>query len=213
MKIQQGFNNQRFAIEVLLFTSELKNENTTFFLNRRKSIDDEHTPGIFEIYDVMSPKSVSNGGGEIQFKLFDSLSLTSWNFQGAYIQFRPVAYTHPERDVTTSTETHLDPLMAVDAEEELQQTLAWSLYGKDVRNYLLQGLNVTFGLKGDGFYTKTNYTTWTFVMGYGAPPLEELSVLITIVACVGLGVPLGLLLIGGCYICAKRVRRSASISL
>jgi Lysosomal transcription factor, NCU-G1 len=197
VKIVSGFSNPRFAIEILLFCTEDLTANNTFYFSKRKSIDDEHTPGIFEVYDILSPKSMRDGGG-------------------AYIQFRPVSYTHPERDVTTSTETHLDSFQFVtgsDAETELAQTLAWSVYGKDVRNFLVQGLNVTLGLTGDGYYSKSNYSTFTFVMGFGTPPLEELSTLITIVACIGLGIPLLLIVVGTCYICVKRMKRSSSLDL
>lgn len=46
----------------------------------------------------------------------------------------------------------------------------------------------------------------TFVMGYGTAPNERLSTFVMIVACIGLGIPLALLVGGGCYICIKRVR-------
>lgn len=46
----------------------------------------------------------------------------------------------------------------------------------------------------------------TFVMGYGTAPAERLSMFVLIVACIGLGIPLALLIGGGCYMCIKRVR-------
>lgn len=43
-------------------------------------------------------------------------------------------------------------------------------------------------------------------MGYGAAPNERLSMFVVIVASIGLGIPLALLVGGGCYVCIKRVR-------
>lgn len=43
-------------------------------------------------------------------------------------------------------------------------------------------------------------------MGYGTAPSEQLSMFVVIVASIGLGIPLVLLVGGGCYICIKRVR-------
>lgn len=43
-------------------------------------------------------------------------------------------------------------------------------------------------------------------MGYGAPPDEQLSMFVLIVAAIGLGVPLLLVIGGGCYLCIKRAR-------
>lgn len=44
--------------------------------------------------------------------------------------------------------------------EQLNTSLAWAYYGYNLNNVLVQGFNVSFGYSGDGFYTKTNYSTW-----------------------------------------------------
>lgn len=43
-------------------------------------------------------------------------------------------------------------------------------------------------------------------MAYGAPPTEQLPMFIVIVASIGLGLPLLLVVGGGCYICIRRAR-------
>lgn len=46
----------------------------------------------------------------------------------------------------------------------------------------------------------------TFVLGYGTAPPEHLSMVIAILACIGLGIPLILLIVGGVYLAVKRMR-------
>lgn len=53
------------------------------------------------------------------------------------------------------------PLHLNDPKAELNGTLAWSYYGNDLEDKLLvQGFNVSFGIAEDGFYSRSNYTTW-----------------------------------------------------
>lgn len=85
------------------------------------------------------------------------------NIAGSYIQYRPVSYTHPARDVSTSTELQITkPTNLDNPTEQLNGSLAWSYYGNRLyeKELLVQGFNVSFGMSDDGFYTKTNYTTW-----------------------------------------------------
>lgn len=46
----------------------------------------------------------------------------------------------------------------------------------------------------------------TLVMGYGTAPPEHLSMFVIIVACIGMGIPLLLLIAGGVYVFVKRAR-------
>lgn len=187
--IEENMRSPRFAIELYLLTSEMKKSNETFSINQRKSLDDEHTPGIFSIVDILSPDSS-------RFK------------KGAFVQYRPVSYTSAIREVSLSTETQQYAPIYLDSKKQndVKKSLVWSYYGEEVLGYPAQGVNISFGLTGDGFYTKTNYTTWTFIMGYGAPPIEEFSTFVIVVTSIGLGVPLFLLITGSLYICIKRVR-------
>ncbi|GAB0092780.1 glycosylated lysosomal membrane protein [Sergentomyia squamirostris] len=184
----ETFPQPRFAIEVVLVAMEPRKDNYTVVV--RKSLDDEFTPGIFKIINVASPASLNASSG-------------------GYLQYRPVSYTHEERDVTTSTQTYQSsPATPNNAIKKLNNTIFRSIFGDSVETMLVQALNVSFGGSGDGFYTKYNYTTWTFVVGYGAPLPDKLSLFVVVVATIGLGVPLLLLCCGGCYVCVKRVRNN-----
>ncbi|KAJ6635881.1 Glycosylated lysosomal membrane protein [Pseudolycoriella hygida] len=188
LQVNSSFKNPRFAAEFIFVSEESRFNNQSFMLHSKKSLDDEHTPGIFEIVEIASPKSLMAN-------------------KGSFIQYRPVSYTHPERDVSTSTELHITmPTNLDNPTIQLNTSLAWLYYGPLLNTILVQGFNVSFGMSGDGFYTKTNYSTWTFIMGYGTPPNEQLSMFVVIVASIGLGIPLILLVGGGCYICIKRTR-------
>lgn len=193
--VSSKFDRPRFAIELLFVVSEQAVAGADFQVTKRKSLDDEHTPGIFEIIDVLSP-------GAFKFST------------GGYIEYRPVSYTHPERDVSTSTETHQSEPKSIESPaNELKATLAYAMYGQKLDSLLVQGMNISFGLSGDGFYTKTNYTTMTFQVGFGFPPVEELSAFVLIVAGIGIGVPLALLVFGGLYVCMRKLRNRGGTSV
>ncbi|XP_065072900.1 glycosylated lysosomal membrane protein-like [Ochlerotatus camptorhynchus] len=191
--ISTKFERPRFAVELLFVVSEQAVSGSDFEITKRKSLDDEHTPGIFEIIDVLSP-------GAFKYST------------GGYLEYRPVAYTHPERDVSTSTETHqTEPKSIEYPANELNVTLAYAIYGSKLDSLLVQGMNISFGFSGDGFYSKTNYTTMTFQVGYGVPPIEKLSAFVLIVAGIGIGLPLVMLVFGGIYVCLKKLRNRPGI--
>uniref|UniRef100_A0A2M3Z6D0 Putative lysosomal transcription factor n=1 Tax=Anopheles braziliensis TaxID=58242 RepID=A0A2M3Z6D0_9DIPT len=186
--ITNRFSNPRFAIELVFVVSEQRVQNSEFQVTKRKTLDDEHTPGIFEIVDVMSP-------GVFTFKA------------GGYLEYRPVSYTHPERDVATSTETRQSQPANIDSPiAALNSTLAYALFGDALDRNLVQGMNISFGVSEDGFYRKTNYTTMTFQVGYGVPPVEELSAFVLVVAGIGIGIPLVVLVASVIYVCTKKIR-------
>lgn len=179
-KVKKAFTAPRLAVEYVLISQEdLAVNGTNFHFIRRKTLNDEHTPGIFELDTLLSPDT--------------------------FVEYRPVSYSTVERDVSTSTGTHLGVLSAPN-NTELVQSLAAAYFG-NWSTLLSTATNISFGMKNDGYYTKTNYTTFTFQMGLGAPPTEELSKFIVIISLVGVGIPVLLLAIGCSCICLKRFKR------
>uniref|UniRef100_A0A336LLA7 CSON010963 protein n=1 Tax=Culicoides sonorensis TaxID=179676 RepID=A0A336LLA7_CULSO len=177
-KLKKSFHAPRLAMEMIFATSDLKSSNETFHITKRRTLDDEHTPGIFELDTLLSPRS--------------------------YIEYRPVSYTKRVRDVSDSTDTHLSPV--IDVVDQLNnKSLIFDYFGLN-EEHLLKRTNLSFGSVNDGFYSKTNYTSFSFLIGIGNPPTEELSNLVIGIALVGLGIPAMLLLLGGTCICVKRVR-------
>lgn len=89
------------------------------------------------------------------------MALFRYLLTGSFIQYRPVSYTHPERDVATATELHITiPGNLDNPAKQLKTSLVWAYYGLKLDGMLVQGFNVSFGLSEDGFYAKTYYNTW-----------------------------------------------------
>lgn len=184
-----NYSSPRVAIELLMVSSENKTEGN-FKLNKRRNLDDEFTPGIFDVYDIVSPRSTDDS-------------------RGAFFQYRPVCYTTSARTVSDSTELKQGNIKSlnnnsVEIETNFLYTLPMSFYGYNLGSKVVQGSNVSFGVPNDGFYSKSNYTSFSLLMGIGAPPIEKLSAFVITFAAIGLGVPFLVLLVGGTYLAIKR---------
>lgn len=185
-KIRSNFSSPRIAIELLTISSEDEREGS-YKLNRIRNLDDEFTPGIFDVYNLLSPRSDNNT-------------------KGGFIQYRPVCYTSRYRSVSSSTESRHGNLQNV-KEDEFQYSMPYNYFGiDDLKSHLKQAINITFGMPGDGFYSHTNYVSFSFLVGLGAPAIEPLSMFVKLFSAIGLGVPLLVLIIGGIYVAVKRYR-------
>ncbi|EFN86794.1 Uncharacterized protein C1orf85-like protein [Harpegnathos saltator] len=184
-----SFSRSRFAIELLVVGGG--DPEIPMFVDPKKSLDDEHTPGIFEVVEVRTPP----------YKDLD-IALNA----GAYLQWRPVSYNTGSREVTSSTETmQYPPKKVSNRTNAIDNSMLYCYYGKDTDALLLQKVTVSFGSKGDGFYRKTSYSTWTFIIGYGTPPEERFSNLVIMIISIGLGLPLLIMVIVGLYLCIRRM--------
>ncbi|CAG2055870.1 unnamed protein product [Timema podura] len=134
------FSHARFAVDIILASQDPKNTTMTF--ESHKSLDDEYTPGVFTMVDLQTPSSVSGA-------------------KGGYIQWRPVAYIAKERDLTNSTDANNYGLSNVTYPSAvLNSSAVYAFFSSSLENMLVQETVVSFGLKEDGFYKKTNYTSW-----------------------------------------------------
>jgi hypothetical protein len=186
-----NYTNPRVAVEFFIVSSENKNEGN-FQFHKRRNLDDEFTPGIFDVFDIVSPRSHNDS-------------------RGAFFQYRPVSYTTKYRTVSGSTELHQGDIVDLiekdeDIEKRFNFSLPFAFYGYNIKSRVAQGFNITLGLNGDGFYSRTNYTSFSMLMGIGGSPIESLSTFVITFAAIGLGVPLLVLVIGGIYVAIKRYR-------
>ncbi|XP_043589291.1 glycosylated lysosomal membrane protein-like isoform X1 [Bombus pyrosoma] len=189
LQTNKSFTNSRFAIELLVVGEG--NPEVPMFINPKKSLDDEHTPGIFDVVEVRTPP----------YK-----SMDNYETEGAYLQWRPVSYTTMSRDITDSTETmQYPPLKVSNHTSTIIDSMLYCYYGDKVDNLLTQRIIVSLGSKGDGFYKRTYYSTWTFLIGYGTPPEEQFSYLVIMIISIGLGLPLIILLAIGLYFCIYKL--------
>lgn len=67
LRVNSSFPNARFAAEFIIVSEEFKYEGQSFTVHSKKSLDDEHTPGIFEIVEIASPKSFVGNEGKACF--------------------------------------------------------------------------------------------------------------------------------------------------
>lgn len=64
LRVNESWPGARFAAEMVLVASENKSNKPGFVMQKRKSLDDEHTPGIFELIEIASPNSYVGGDGK-----------------------------------------------------------------------------------------------------------------------------------------------------
>ncbi|KAJ9584542.1 hypothetical protein L9F63_021113, partial [Diploptera punctata] len=184
LKTNSSFTNSRYAIDVILASND--NASSTVVLESKKSLDDENSPGVFTVVDLYTP-SISSG-------------------RGGYLQWRPVAYIAKERDISNSTDTNVYGVLDVkNHTSQLNNSILYSYYSYHLDDVLVQSTIVSFGLKEDGFYKKTNYTSWTFMMGYGKPPEEGFSLLVILVISIGLGLPTILIIASVIFVLIRRI--------
>ncbi|KAJ8714378.1 hypothetical protein PYW07_002603 [Mythimna separata] len=180
----EDYNASRFAIHFLMVSTDDRSDSMTYSM--RKSLDDEHTPGVFEIFEIKTPKS-------------------SRSDDGGFLQFRPVCYTEPERSVSSSTNAYITNFTRTSL--PYAGTLRDFYRTFDGNNLLVQDMYISFGLPGDGFYRQHNYTSWSFTIGYGVPPVESFSLFVIIIISIGLGVPVLLALSGITYVLVRRCKQ------
>ncbi|CAH0587878.1 unnamed protein product [Chrysodeixis includens] len=178
----RDYNASRYAIHFVMLSTDSKTENMTY--NMRKSLDDEHTPGVFEIFEIKTPKSYRSD-------------------DGGFMQFRPVGYTEAERSVSSSTNAYISNF----TKASLPKSSILKVFYEDYNSLLVQEMFISFGLPGDGYYRQHNYTSWSFTIGYGAPPVESFSLFVIIIISIGLGVPVLLALSGITYVLVRRCKQ------
>lgn len=64
LRVNESWKGARYAAEMVMVASEDKSNKPGFVMQKRKSLDDEHTPGIFELIEIASPKSYVGGDGK-----------------------------------------------------------------------------------------------------------------------------------------------------
>lgn len=124
------------------------------------------------------------------------------------MQYRPVCYLEKERDVSSSTETGYTNIKDINNVDDFNGSIVPSFFGDTLYAIILQGFNISFGIKNGGYYSMNNYTSFSLLVGVGDPVPEHLSIFVIVTGLVGLGVPIAVLLFGGVYLMVKKCRRS-----
>jgi len=121
-------------------------QNDSMRVEKIKTLDDEHTPGVFEVYNLRTPK-LNN------------------DYDESYLQWKPICYTSEVRVVEASVDVWSYPLEHLKPSkfrESLKGSLLlWSYFGENrISSQLVESLNISFGTQQDGFYTKTKHISW-----------------------------------------------------
>ncbi|XP_076058836.1 glycosylated lysosomal membrane protein-like [Oratosquilla oratoria] len=190
------FENPRYAFAFQLFSTENLTTDSSIEYMTRKSLDDENTPGVFNLDEITTP-------------------LARKSSKGGYMQWRPVSYLTPKRDINDATNVKVDGGMTIlnKTDEYLSNSLAYGMFGNELSMARVAATKLVIGRPKDGYYSKYNYATWTVALGYGAPPLEGFSLLVIMVIGFGVGIPLVLFLAGGVFFLVKRLRRDNELLL
>ncbi|KAF7991239.1 hypothetical protein HCN44_002801 [Aphidius gifuensis] len=184
---ETSFKNSRFGFELL--TVSQSNKNLSMIIDTKKSIDDEYSPGVMTVISMKLPEDRNKTNDK------------------GYIQWRPVSYLSRDRLISSSTET-----IYYDIKNSLKlnnMSILYAYYGDDDQrnDILIQKINVTIGVHNDGFYRNSNYSTWTFIAGYGSPPVEQFSNFVIMIIIIGMGLPIIILFIGALYMAIRKFAR------
>ena len=138
--LRHNETHTRYAVEVMFFSTGKKVGAGSFAT--KKYIDDEYTPGIFEIWSI-------------KFPLFAGHDMfSSW---------KPVAFNSEERArKTQSLVNNFNLNGKLDLEGQLVETAGSDVYTivdklDEIHCYKM---NTTFGISKDGCYTNNPYTSW-----------------------------------------------------
>lgn len=171
--VQPRGNNSRFALEMV--TLEEKTGRKT--LRSVRSIDDEYTPTVFEVMELLpDAPNASHAHGYFQWK-----SVAYGSVNGSRANSLPCVAHQPQ---------HMNGTPPV-------PSIIQAFYGEQLSGrYNVEALNVSYGIADGDFYNKNKFLGWSVLVGYGAPPRDSFSILVICIMAVALGTPLVLLILG-----------------
>ncbi|XP_066525362.1 glycosylated lysosomal membrane protein [Hoplias malabaricus] len=166
------------------FVLELQTVNRAGFQTKidvHRFIDDEYTPSIFQVSEWQSSPA------------------NSTSFVGGFSQWKPVAYRKKTPVLEDATPCKNSPPTSLDRRPPSALVSAYFTH-----NPIIHGINISFSVAGDPFYSSTHFLSWTLLMGMGTPPSDFFSPLVMAIMAIGLGTPLVLILVGGVYVCIRK---------
>ncbi|XP_032648043.1 glycosylated lysosomal membrane protein [Chelonoidis abingdonii] len=179
-------NHSRFMLEVV--TVEEKGGRKR--LQSVRSIDDEYTPTIFEMAQLVS-ESRNNSIGP------------------SFFQWKTTAYGSREASRENAIHCRYRPLQTTN-QTLPGPSIAHAYFGEGLGlSHRIAAINISFGGEDGEIYTEKGYLSWSALLGFGAPPKDAFSPLVMAIVAVALGTPVVLLLAGGLVVLfAQRKRHS-----
>ncbi|XP_072528225.1 glycosylated lysosomal membrane protein [Salminus brasiliensis] len=171
-------NQSRFTLEL----QSVSEEGFQARVDVHKFIDDEFTPSIFQVSQWVSSKVNSSA-------------------LAGFAQWKPVAYRQRVPVLEDATPCRNTPPISL-----AHPTPSGLVSAYFTHSPLTYGINVSFGMAEDPFYSSTHFISWTLLVGMGTPPSDFFSPLVMGIMAVGLGTPLALIMLGGIYVCIRKTR-------
>ncbi|NXC41818.1 GLMPA protein, partial [Penelope pileata] len=177
-------NSSRFVLEV----ATVEEMGVRQRLRSTRSIDDEYTPTIFEMFSLVAESQN------------DSSTLS-------FLQWKATAYGSQTPKREDSIQCRSSSLQAAN----------WTLPGSSIvsayfgdgvgSTYTVSAVNISFGGEDGNVYEEKRYLSWSALLGFGQPPKDTFSPLVISIMAVALGTPAVLLLGGSCVLLFAQRKR------
>jgi hypothetical protein len=177
--INATFNSTKFGLETIFLTTDMNLDKS-----KKKTLDDEYTPGTFTLWSVLNKNSNS--------------SVTS------FFQWKPIFYYNKPKSLENST---LTMQYEFSSNESVPLGLGSVFFASSVST--LKGMNISLGLQGDhknGYYYDGTFSSVTFAVGLGAAPLDKMSPIVSLVIFIGFGLPALVIVAGIIVMGVKKIR-------
>ncbi|XP_054847141.1 glycosylated lysosomal membrane protein isoform X2 [Eublepharis macularius] len=182
-------NHSRFALEIVTVEEREGRKQ----LESIRSIDDEYTPTIFEMAQLVSvPRNHST--------------------TSSFLQWKTTAYSsqHAERADTIHCQYY--PLQTTNCTVP-RSSIAHAYFGEDLESHhAIAAINISFGSEDGEAYEEKRYLSWSALIGFGEPPKDTFSTLVIAILAVGLGTPVVLLVGGSIAAFVSRKKRFPSVA-
>ncbi|XP_042296649.1 glycosylated lysosomal membrane protein [Sceloporus undulatus] len=177
-------NCSRFALEIVTVEDRRGHKQ----LQSLRSIDDEYTPTIFEMAQLVSlPRNNSVGS--------------------SFLQWKTAAYASQDAQRSDTVHCQYYPLQTVNCTAP-GLSIIHAFFGEALeRHYGVAAINISFGSEDSEAYAEKGYLSWSALIGYGEPPKDSFSTMVIAILAVALGTPLVLLVAGGITVCVAQKRQ------
>ncbi|XP_063802931.1 glycosylated lysosomal membrane protein [Pseudophryne corroboree] len=166
-------NNSRFALEMVTLERKAGRKK----MQPVRSIDDEYTPTIFELMELVPDSSNSSHAK-------------------GFFQWKSVAYGSSIATRSDALPCQIYKPRPVNGTLQLR-SIVHAYYGEGLSaTYNVEAYNISFGIADGDFYDKHKFLGWSALIGYGTPPRDSFSILVICIMAVALGTPLVLLIVG-----------------
>ncbi|CAF0735873.1 unnamed protein product [Adineta ricciae] len=171
--------NTRFAMEYYLI--QLGVEGTQ--LSTSKYIDDQYTPGIFNVWQIKSRSPIYSSS----------------------MLWKPVVYQSADRSIEKNTlMTVYDLKNNISLDQSIDQGIFKALYNKTY----VSAFNVSLGRANDGFFVKSNYSFIQFTAGLDILEMDSIKQFVTLALVFSLLLPCLVAFIALIFIMKRRCSRS-----